>query len=117
MRYLVVALPLLMLSAPIQAADLSGDWRGAIELPGEEMPAFLRLEQDNGTVTGQAGPNEERLFPIKRATLNENRLNIETSADSPVLLVFELTIEGEDMSGRVFEGGAPVGTVKLRRAQ
>ena len=117
MKYVVLAVSLLGLSAPLQASGLSGDWKGSIELPGEQMPAFLRLRDNHGAITGQAGPSEEQLFAIKRASLKDNRLKIETAADSPVLLVFELALEGDELAGRVFEDGALVGTVTLRRTE
>jgi hypothetical protein len=101
MRQLRVTMVLLVLSLTAQAADLSGDWAGTIQLSGQgqEMSAFLRLQHDDEAVTGEAGPNAKQLFPIKHASFRNNRLHIETSADSPVVLMFELTLENKRLTG------------------
>ena len=119
MRQLALGFVLLALSMTAQAADLSGDWTGKIHISSEgtNMPAFLRLRHEDSTVTGQAGPSAKQLFPIKRAVFSDNKLTVETSPSSPVLLLFELTLRDDNLSGRAFEDGALVGPVQLERAE
>ena len=119
MRQLTIAFLLAAMGMTAYAADLSGDWSGEIRLSGEgrNMPAFFRLQQKDSTVTGQAGPSAKQLFPIKRASFNDNKVRIETSANSPVQLLFELTLRDSNLTGRVFEDGVLVGPVELKRAE
>ena len=81
------------------------------------MPAFFRLQQKDSAVTGQAGPSAKQLFPIKRASFNDNKVKIETSANSPVQLLFELTLRDSNLTGRVFEDGVLVGPVELTESR
>lgn len=56
------------------------------------------LKQDGKTITGTAGPSQDKQFPIKTGAIDENRITMEVEADGPVLK-FELALDGDHIRG------------------
>ncbi len=93
-------LPLLLLAATAFAGDLTGKWAGTLEMKtpdGETRTsdAVMELKQSGDQITGQAGPNEQEMFPIENAKLDGKRLTFTVSHEGR-MLKFELTLMADD---------------------
>ena len=77
MRFL---LALAITAVSLLATDVSGKWSGSFDptVDGETHndSALLILKQDGDKITGTAGPNEEKQFEIRKASLDGNTLKI-----------------------------------------
>jgi hypothetical protein len=83
-------------------ADVSGKWTGSfvITLDGEQKDdvALLDLKQVDGKITGTAGPNAEKQFPIKAGTIEGNKIRLEVDAhEAPITM--ELILDGDRITG------------------
>lgn len=103
-------LPLFILTATLNAAEVTGKWEGAGELKlanGESRDSgvYLDLRQDGQEVTGSAGPGPDRVLPISKGKLGGNKLTFEVVAppesSGDGLIIFDLTVSGDKMEGTV----------------
>ena len=100
-----ILLLVLILAAVMPAADLdlSGRWSGTMKMT-EPAPrdgtALLLLKQAGSTITGTAGPSEDRQLPIDNAKIDGNKLTFNVQAED-VNLKFVMTIDGKHMAGEV----------------
>ena len=95
---------LLLLTAAITAADVNftGKWSGTATMTAggdsREGTALLVLKQDGTTLTGTAGPDEQRSQPIQNGKVDGTRITFEIqTADKPV--AFTLTLENDHLKG------------------
>jgi len=108
---------LLLFCALTIAADagFTGKWSGTATMSGpdgqsREGPALLVLKQEGNTVTGTAGPDEQRSQPIQNGKVDGAKLTFEIqTADNPV--VFTLTLENDRLKG---EGAGSSGGQALK---
>jgi hypothetical protein len=114
----------LALSAALFGADVTGKWTGTIEMnrDGETRTtsALLILKQDAAKVTGSIGPNDDRQYKIKSATIENNRLTIEVEPeDGPAKVLLNLVLQTDDhMTGDMkaeTEQGTMTGKLDVKR--
>lgn len=114
----------LILCAGALLADVTGKWSGSFDITGpdgETKPdnAFMVLKQSGKSISGTAGPAEDKQFPIRSGAINENSITMELETDGPVLK-FELTVDGDHIRGTAkgeHEGKTMVAKVDLKRVQ
>jgi hypothetical protein len=96
---------LLLLSAwAFGASDLTGKWSGSFDITnasGETKAdmAYMDLKEQDGKVTGTAGPNSEKQWPLLNGKLDGGKLAFEVQTDDAGVLVFDLTFDGEAIDG------------------
>ena len=93
----------LLLCAGALLADVTGKWSGSFDVTGPDGQtkrdtAYMVLKQDGKTITGTAGPNEDKQYPIKTGAIDENRITMEVETDGPVIK-FELALDGDHIRG------------------
>jgi hypothetical protein len=108
-------------------ADLSGTWRGVIELnhgggaPTVNAPILLRLEQKGNELSGEVGHegSETKPVPIQAGRVEGNEIYFEASSEEtngPIR--FRLKLEGKRLTGEMkgaVEQGPISGRVELTR--
>ncbi len=95
---------LLLSALALGAADLTGKWSGSFDITnsnGETKAdsAYMDLEQQDGVVTGTAGPNSEKQWSLRKGKLDGQKLTFEVLSEDGGLLVFNLTFDGEVIEG------------------
>ena len=85
-------------------ADVTGKWSGTYEMnrDGEtrSAPTAMELKQDGAEVTGTIGAHDSQQFAIKKGSIDGNRLHLEIEpSEGPRLVVLELTLDGDHLSG------------------
>jgi hypothetical protein len=111
MRRLLIGL--IAMAAALHAADVTGTWSGSLAMTrGDETKedtALLVLKQTGGTITGTAGPNEDRRMEITKGTSEGDNVYFEVVMEGENKLVFRLKLEGGKLVGELkAEGpGAP----------
>ncbi len=100
---LLIMLFLAPLVAPVQATDVTGNWRVTISTPDGAITGKASLKQTGDKVTGWVGPNESDPIPVT-GVLNGNNLTIKTSPQPGRTAAFnrcDLTVNGEKMVGTI----------------
>ncbi len=91
----------LLVALPVGAAqDFSGKWSGAFVITAPEQNddfIYLNLTQKGKELTGTAGPNAERQWPLK-GTVDGTTLTFEVQSDGP-LVKFVLTYADGHLKG------------------
>lgn len=123
----LAAITALLFAAHAAGADLSGTWRGVIEVnhgggaPTVNAPIRLRLEQKGNGLTGAIGHEgaEAEPVPIQNGRVEGSEIYFEASSEQtqgPVR--FRLKIEGKKLTGQMrgmVEQGPISGRVELSR--
>lgn len=116
------AVALVCLLAPVltaqTATDFSGKWTGTFITQGEEDSALLELKQKGTELTGTAGPNPDRQYPLK-GKADGNKVTFDVEHDSMVIK-FVLTyadgrLKGDATAER--DGQAMTAKVDVGRAK
>src|SRR6185437_141437 len=87
--FLLAAIPALLFAGVASAADVSGTWRGVIEVnhgggaPTVNAPIRLRLEQKGNALTGDIGHEaaEMKPVPIESGRVEGNEIYFEASSE------------------------------------
>ena len=83
-----------------QATDFSGTWTGTFNItapqPNEDV-AHIQLKQNGKELTGSAGPNADRQWPLKGA-VDGTKVTFEVQADNMVIK-FALTFAEGRLKG------------------
>src|SRR5579871_1505749 len=87
----------LLVSVCASAADFSGKWSGSAPQAGS---LYAVLKQDGTTLTGSAGPNESRQFPIVTGKVEGDHLLFEVKMAGGEIR-FDLTAAGPDLKGTI----------------
>jgi hypothetical protein len=96
---------LLLSSLALGAAELTGKWSGSFDITNHSTgetksdTAYMDLKEASGVVTGTAGPNEDKQWPLRSGKLDGQKLTFEVATDDDGVLVFELTFDGETIRG------------------
>jgi hypothetical protein len=97
------------------SADVTGKWMGSMVLEdGNRGPAYLRLKQTGGVVTGSQGPSDEKQFPITSGRIEGSQVTTE-ARPGPAVLRLTMKLEGNKLTGEVFEDDRKIGTVSLQK--
>ncbi len=123
MRKLICCLFLSALA--LSAAKLNGKWSGSFDVTnsnGETKAdtAYMDLKEGDGEVTGTAGPNADKQWPLQKGKLDGPKLTFEVSTDDGGLLVCDLLFDEESINGTCSgtgEGGEKMSArLSLKRA-
>ena len=81
---------LLLFSFTLSAADVTGKCTGSFDITGpdgetKQDHAFMNLKQNGDEITGTAGPNEERQWPISKGKIEGDKITFEVQTDEPIL--------------------------------
>jgi hypothetical protein len=92
-----------LLFASLAAADLTGKWTGSFDTTGpdgemKQSTAYMDLKQNGSEVTGTAGPNQNRQWPIMKGKIDGDQITFEVQSDGP-LMKFELRLVDEHLKG------------------
>ena len=103
MKALALAVVVLCLPIAAQAADLGGRWSGTFVITRpdgdrKDDTALLVLKQNGADLTGTAGPNEEKQWPIQNGRVEGDRVTFDVSAEGH-LLNFNLTLVDGHLRG------------------
>lgn len=88
----------------LHAAELTGKWSGSFDITNEQGDtqadtAYMDLKESGGSVTGTAGPNEDKQFSLRKGKLDGQKLTFEVVMDDGGVLTFELTFDGTSIQG------------------
>jgi len=94
----------LMSAFALHAAELTGKWSGRFDITNEQGEtkadtAYMDLKESAGSVTGTAGPNEDKQFSLQKGKLDGQKLTFEVVMDDGGVLTFELTFDGSSIQG------------------
>jgi hypothetical protein len=123
----LAAITALLFAGHAAGADLSGTWRGVIEVnhgggsPVVNAPILLRLVRQGDALTGEIGHEggEAKPVPIQSGRVEGNEIYFEASSEEtkgPIR--FRLKIEGKRLTGQMrgaVEQGPISGRVDLTR--
>jgi hypothetical protein len=105
----------LLLASGAWGADVTGKWTGSLDLnTGNHGAAYVQLKQQGDTITGTQGPSEDRQFPITSGRIDGGQVTIEARPGAAVLRL-TMKLEGNKLTGDVFEDDEKIGTVSLQK--
>jgi hypothetical protein len=102
-RVLLLSVLLLASSAPVWAADVTGDWQVTISTSDGTMTGKASLKQAGDTVTGWVGPSENDPIPVT-GTVKGKKLTIKTHPQPGRNVAFDecdLTVNDDKMAGTI----------------
>ena len=87
------------------ATELTGKWSGSFDITnseGETKPdnAYMDFKEHNGEVTGTAGPDIDKQWPIQKGKLDGQKLTFEVATDDGGQLVCDLVFDGDAVKGK-----------------
>lgn len=103
-------LAIVCLSALLTSANLNGSWTGDLVQKGYDGkvafhgPAYLRLQQEGQTITGEVGPDPGHSHSIENVSFSGGTLKFQThytdtESKETVRWRFDLTVHGDSMEG------------------
>lgn len=96
-------------------SDVSGKWAGTMHLDnGKDGGASLHLKQNGSEITGTQGPSDEKQFPITKGRMDGDQVTVEAQP-GPSVLRLTMKLDGDKLSGDVFEDDQKIGTISLER--
>jgi hypothetical protein len=101
----LAALALVMFTlAPAQTADLTGKWAGAFnpQLPDgttREDVIEMNLIQKGKVISGTAGPNAERQWPISNGVIDGAKVTFDVTNNDGMVIKFALTSAKDRLTG------------------
>jgi hypothetical protein len=102
-----------LLAATLIASTFAGTWTGTMTAVTTNDPAFMVLAQDGNKITGTIGPDRDAQFKITRASVDSDTLMIEAQPGGTLRFVMKL--DGDNLSGDVFEDGQLIGSIRFER--
>jgi hypothetical protein len=116
----LAALIVALVSSPV-AADITGKWDGTIKATApdgtpREDSALLILTQKDKAITGTVGGNEGDQHPIVSGAIEGNKVTIlAKNANNDREYKLELTVEGDEMKGKLSSGERSAELVAKKR--
>ncbi|WP_031464401.1 hypothetical protein [Sciscionella sediminilitoris] len=94
----------------------TGIWDLSISTPIGTLEPVLELREEQGTVVGTASGTGEEI-PLRDLSVTQNRLTWHQSIRKPLRLnlFFDMTVDGDVMTGTSKAGRLPASTVTGRR--
>jgi hypothetical protein len=101
---------LLLSSFALTAGDLTGKWTGRFDITNSDGEAkadsaYMNLKLEGKTVTGTAGPDESKQWPIKNGKLEEDKLTFTVSMEDGGSIEFSLVFDGDAIRGNAVGTG------------
>jgi len=95
---------LLLSSFALAAGDLTGKWSGRFDITNSDGEtkadsAFMNLKVEGKTVTGTAGPDENKQWAIKKGKLEEGKLTFTVDTEDGGSIEFALVFDGDAIRG------------------
>ena len=121
--FVAVAALIVSLVAGPAAADITGKWDGTIKgtRPDgtvNEDSALLILTQKDKTITGTVGGNEGDQHPIVSGSIEGNKITIVAkNANNDREYKLEMTVDGDEMKGKLSSGDRTAELVAKKRKQ
>ncbi len=121
--FVAVAALIVSLVAGPAAADITGKWDGTIKgtRPDgtvNEDNALLILTQKGKTITGTVGGNESDQHPIVSGSIEGNKITIVAkNANNEREYKLEMTVDGDEMKGKLSSGDHTAELVAMKRKQ
>jgi hypothetical protein len=78
-------------------------------------PAFMVLAQDGNKITGTIGPDREAQFKITKASVGGDTVTVEAQPGGT--LRFVMKMDGDKLTGDVFEDGQLIGAIRFERVK
>jgi hypothetical protein len=105
MKVLTGVLLWMVLGLAASAADVSGTWNGTLEIAGpdgqmQDDTIHLILKQEDGKVTGTAGPSVGEQLPIEKGAVEGSKVTMEVAIPNGAFQ-FDLVLDGEHLKGEV----------------
>jgi len=109
----------------LTAGELTGKWSGAFDITKssgetEADSAYLDLKVNGTTVTGTAGPNQEKQWTIRKGKLEGDKLTFEVVTEDGGSIAFDLALTEDALRGSAIgtgNGGEKMtAKVNLKRA-
>jgi hypothetical protein len=97
MRKILFAL--LVMATSALAADFTGSWSGQGVMDGESHTVYVVLKQDGASLSGSVGPNASHQQPIKKGTVEGDKVVFDFSPDGEGIIHFELKADGDALKG------------------
>ena len=122
---LAVSIPSVLLASQAKPAGISGAWSGTLVFMKDgqvvdDDPVYFVLKHEGAAVTGTAGPNAERQFPIakgKTATTSDGTtITFEVTAGT-LVINFDLKFVNGELKGSAVgdkDGQKQTATVSLK---
>jgi hypothetical protein len=123
MRRLAIVVGFFLLLTPVLAAvDLTGKWSGSFLITGpdgetKDAEAFMELKQKGTELTGTAGPNPDKQWPLQKGKVEGNKITFEVQSDD-ALIKFDLSLAEGHLKGEAkaeHEGQSFKATLDLQR--
>ncbi len=115
-----IALVAALTALGLSGADLSGNWPGMLQTGMGVDDHNLTLRQSGPTLTGTVTFSNGK-WEIRNAKLEGEKLTFEVTltGSTPWVLMYELKVAGEEMTGTVkaLDGPFPGGKVKFKRTK
>lgn len=105
MKRLALIAGLVLLVLPVLAAeDFTGKWTGTFlaNRPDGSTSSdtiYLDLKHKGAELTGTAGPDETKQWPVTKGTVKGNALNFEVQSAEGPLVIFALTFADGHLKG------------------
>ena len=116
---------LTLLASALCAQEISGSYRGTIQVEDREESRTIRgmiiVKENNGTLTVSAGPDSIEQFPAYSVQRNGStiKFTVTDRADIPRKLTFDLTLKEDLLSGKVTivdgDGRMRTGTLEFKK--
>src|SRR5262249_39945764 len=102
--------------------ELTGKWSGSFIITSsdgetKDSQAFMDLKQKGTDLTGTAGPDSDKQWPIQKGKVEGNKVTFEVQSDGP-LIRFDLTLVDGRLKGEAkceHEGRSMKAAVDLQR--
>ena len=102
MKTLVCTLLIALFAMTAMAADVTGKWKGSFAPEGQDpSDAFAVLKQSGTTLTGTAGPEEDRQWPLVNGKVVGNKVTGEVTSPDGIVFKLDLVLEGDHLKGDV----------------
>lgn len=106
---------LMLMAGAAWAADVTGNWKGSMDLDGGSHDgAYLHLKQTGAVITGSQGPSGESQFPITSGHIEGDQVTLEARPGASTLRL-TMKLAGSKLTGEVFEDDQKIGTVALEK--
>jgi hypothetical protein len=110
MKALKAVLLSAILALAASAADVSGTWSGTLKITGpdgqtQDDTIHLILKQEDGKLTGTAGPSAGEQLPIEKGAVEGNKVTMEVPVPQGAFK-FDIALDGDHLKGDVTLTGA-----------
>jgi hypothetical protein len=102
-KLVLFVLALALCGVAMADVDVTGKWSGSFNATNpngetKESTAVLMLKQSGSAITGTVGPNDSEQFPIKKGTIDGDKITLEVDQDGNNI-TFTLKLASGRISG------------------